>query len=173
MDATTSWEDVKRNLLVGAHVHCRVKEHRAFGVFVTIGLLPFDGLIPIIQFKDSGRMTPADYPPIGSEVEAVVIGFQDSNREIYLGVKPSQLSAKLVTILAGIRLLRGDYLPFGFNEVNKHLAKGSRIISIDEAKPIMFESQQSRLEGFAVNVHIEMRRECQRPSDFVRWPRGI
>jgi len=158
MDAKTSWEDVKRNLLIGAHVRCRVREHREFGVFATIDSIPFDGLIPIIQFKDFGRVTPADYPPIGSEVEAVVIGFQDSNREIYLGVKPSQLSAKLVTILVGLRLQSGGTnLTFGYNEVNKHLEKGSRIVSIDEPKPIVFESQQFRVEGFSVNVHIEMK----------------
>ena len=62
-------------------------------MFTTISDVPLDGLIEINQFNDVGRMTPANYPAIGSEIEAVVLGFADTNKQIHLGVKPSQLSS--------------------------------------------------------------------------------
>ena len=61
-------------------VRCRVKEHHPFGVFTTLVDCPFDGLIQITDFKDVGRMTPTEYPPLGSEVEAVVLGFKDARQ---------------------------------------------------------------------------------------------
>jgi ribosomal protein S1 len=69
-----------------------VTEHRPFGIIATIAGVAYPGLIQITDFKDSGRMTPAEYPTSGSEVEAVVLGFHESNKQIWLGVRPSQLS---------------------------------------------------------------------------------
>ncbi|HEV2970015.1 MAG TPA: hypothetical protein VGY55_08495 [Pirellulales bacterium] len=86
-----AWNAVKHSLPVGTHVWCCVKEHRPFGVFATIENVPFDGLIQITDFKDVGRMTPSEYPPLGSAVEAVVLGFKEHGEQIWLGTKPSQL----------------------------------------------------------------------------------
>ena len=87
-----AWEMAKQTLPVGTHVQCQVKEHHPFGVLTTISGLPFDGLIQITDFKDIGRMTPSEYPPLDSELESVVLGFKENGRQIWLGVKPSQLS---------------------------------------------------------------------------------
>jgi ribosomal protein S1 len=85
------WESVKESLPIGTHVVCRVLEHRPFGVFAMLAALPFDGLIQITDFKDEGPMNPSDYPPVGVELDAVVLGFSDSRTQIWLGTRPSQL----------------------------------------------------------------------------------
>jgi hypothetical protein len=36
-------------------------------------------------------MTPDQYPAVGSEVEAVVLGFKETGKQIWLGMRPSQL----------------------------------------------------------------------------------
>jgi ribosomal protein S1 len=87
-----AWKRAKQMLPLGARVRCRVKEHHPFGVLTTISSIPFDGLIQITDFKDAGRMTPSEYPGLGIELEAVVLGFKEYGRQIWLGVKPSQLS---------------------------------------------------------------------------------
>jgi len=84
------WERLKSTWHVGQVVSGIVKIHRAFGVFVDLDI-PFQGLIEIIQFKDEGRMTPKDFPEIGSPIHAVITGFGDSNHQIHLTVKPSAL----------------------------------------------------------------------------------
>jgi ribosomal protein S1 len=86
------WETVKQRLAVGTLVRCRVKEHHPFGILTTLADCPFDGLIQITDFKDVGRMMRTEYPPLGSEIEAVVLGFKERGTQIWLGVKPSQLS---------------------------------------------------------------------------------
>jgi len=87
------WDRVKTALPVGKKVHGTVLSHHPFGVFVQIDDIAFKGLVAIPDFKESGqRMTPEEYPPIGSEVEAVVLGFRDSNNQIGLGMRPSQMA---------------------------------------------------------------------------------
>jgi hypothetical protein len=36
-------------------------------------------------------MTPVEFPSIGSSLEAAVLGFKETGRQIWLGVKPSQI----------------------------------------------------------------------------------
>lgn len=86
-----SWEELKAVLKVDDVVSGVVLKHEAFGVFVDIGC-KFDGLIEIIAFRDEGVMTPEMYPAIGTKVRAKVLGFRDSNNQIWLSVKPGQLS---------------------------------------------------------------------------------
>jgi hypothetical protein len=76
-----AWAAVKQAFSIGTRIRCRVKEHHPFGVFTTIDGIAFDGLIQITDFTDRGRVTPSEYPPIGSEVEAAVLGFTDGNRK--------------------------------------------------------------------------------------------
>jgi ribosomal protein S1 len=87
-----AWETVKQTLAIGVHVRCQVTQHYPFGVLTAINGIPFDGLVQITDFKDNDRMTPSQYPPLGSDVEAVVLGFKEQGRQIWLGMKPSQLS---------------------------------------------------------------------------------
>lgn len=87
----TSWEELKAVLNVGDEVSGVVLKHEAFGVFVDIGCR-FDGLIEIIAFLDAGIMTPNMFPAVGTRVKAKVLGFRETNNQIWLSVKPSQLS---------------------------------------------------------------------------------
>ncbi|HEY2411611.1 MAG TPA: hypothetical protein VGI40_05190 [Pirellulaceae bacterium] len=91
------WKSLKERLPIGSRVWCRVVLHRHYGVHTAIEGIEFEGLIQITDFKDASRMTPAEYPPLGSELEAVVLGFKERGMQIWLGIKPSQLSKSEVT----------------------------------------------------------------------------
>ena len=86
-----SWESVKQRLSIGSRVRCVVTQQRNFGVFVRIEGIQFEGLIHITDFKDAGPMSAEEFPALGSELEAVVMIFNDEARKLRLGVKPSQL----------------------------------------------------------------------------------
>jgi len=85
------WNEIKQSLKVGDRVTGKVIRHAPFGLFVRIDGIPFDGLVQITDFKDEGRMTVDEFPPIGSELTAIVLGFKETGNQIWLGVKPSQL----------------------------------------------------------------------------------
>jgi ribosomal protein S1 len=88
----TGWDRVKARLVPGSCVQGTVQKHFPFGVFVDIPGIPFKGLIQVVDFRDEGAMTADEYPPVGSDIEAVVLGFRDSNKQIWLGMRPSQLA---------------------------------------------------------------------------------
>jgi hypothetical protein len=52
--------------------------------------VPFDGLVQITDFKDTGRMTPNEYPALESTIDAVVLGFKETGNQIWLGMKSSR-----------------------------------------------------------------------------------
>ena len=91
MNDASGWDEPKESLPVGSIASCVVTKHAPFGVFVKINRVPFDGLIQITDFKDSGRMTPLEFPAIGSSLKAVVLGFKETGATIWPGVKPSQI----------------------------------------------------------------------------------
>jgi ribosomal protein S1 len=93
MSDVDRWAEIKESLPVGSIVSCVVTRHAPFGVFAEISGVPFDGLIQITDFKDAGRMTPVEFPSIGSNLEAAVLGFKETGRQIWLGVKPSQIQS--------------------------------------------------------------------------------
>ncbi|MFK7778988.1 MAG: hypothetical protein QM501_12865, partial [Gimesia sp.] len=66
--------------------------HKHFGFFVAIPGTDYEGLVNIVSVKDEGKVSPSDYPEIGSIIEAVVLGFGERNHQIGLGMKPSQLA---------------------------------------------------------------------------------
>lgn len=86
-----AWMAIKRSITIGAMVRGAVVRHEPFGVFVSIEGVSFPGLIQITDFKDSARMTPQEYPPLGTTMSAVVLGYQKGTKQIWLGVKPSQM----------------------------------------------------------------------------------
>jgi ribosomal protein S1 len=86
------WEEAKLRFPRGLRVRGTVSAHRPFGIFVNLGDPVAVGLVQITEFSDEGRMTEGQYPPIGTAVEAVVLGHTDERRkQIWLGMKPSQL----------------------------------------------------------------------------------
>lgn len=87
-----SWDEVKDSLKVGTKVTGVVTKHFPFGIFVALPGIDFKGLVSITNFSDEGMMTPSEYPKIGSSVDAVVLAFKETGKQIWLGMKPSQLS---------------------------------------------------------------------------------
>jgi len=87
------WEEAKQRFPVGRRVHGVVIQHCPFGVFVDLGNAVAKGLVQITEFLDEGRMTADRYPPVGAEIEAVVLGHTDERRKrVWLSVKPRQLA---------------------------------------------------------------------------------
>jgi ribosomal protein S1 len=88
----TAWEEVKDSLPIGTKVRGKVLRHAPFGIFVSLPGIPFDGLLQITDFKDTGRMIPKEYPALESTIDAVVLGFKETGKQIWLGMKPSQIA---------------------------------------------------------------------------------
>lgn len=65
-------------------VTCIVEHHRPFGMLVKIKGSTLIGIIERIGMGHDGYRTPEDYPPIQSEISALVIGFRDYCREVEL-----------------------------------------------------------------------------------------
>ncbi len=87
----TAWEELKESLRIGTKVQGKVLRHAPFGILVSLPGIPFDGLVQITDFKDTGRMVPNEYPALNSTIDAVVLGFKETGNQIWLGMKPSQL----------------------------------------------------------------------------------
>ena len=87
----TAWEELKDSLRIGTKVRGKVLRHAPFGIFVSLPGIPFDGLVQITDFKDTGRMTPNECPALESTIDAVVLGFKETGKQIWLGMKSSQL----------------------------------------------------------------------------------
>ncbi|MEI6234349.1 MAG: RNA-binding protein [Planctomycetota bacterium] len=88
------WNDLKSKLAIGTIVTGEIMAHWRFGAFVSMNRIdtPFVGLIEIIDFEDKLRpITPRDFPDIETTVRAVVLGFRDSNHQVALSMKPSDL----------------------------------------------------------------------------------
>jgi ribosomal protein S1 len=85
------WFAAKHQLRIGTIVSVKVVSHESFGVFATIEGIPFLGLISTTEFKDDGRMTLEEYPPVGAVLDALVLGPNEHQRQMRLGVKPSHL----------------------------------------------------------------------------------
>ena len=88
-------EEIRKRFPIGAIVCGSVVSHRHFGFFVDIGLSDVPGLVQITDFADSVRVTVDQFPPIGTKVSAIVLGYRFSDpdyKQIWLGMKQSQLA---------------------------------------------------------------------------------
>jgi hypothetical protein len=168
MNNVAGWDEIKESLPIGSMVSCVATRHAPFGVFVRITGVPFDGLIQITDFKDMGRMAPDEFPAIGTSLKAVVLGFKETGRQIWLGAKPSQIdNADRKTqgsnvprkMSVGLRI-RPDsgFEFFGIDEVNSLLKQGAKIIEVEPCEAIMTrvgeteEKLRVQLGTFSVNL---------------------
>jgi ribosomal protein S1 len=92
MTDVQSWDKIKDYLKIGTKLRGVVTKHFPFGIFVALPGIAFTGLVQIPDFKDEGDMTPSDYPALGSLVDVFVLGFKETGKQIWLGMKPSQLN---------------------------------------------------------------------------------
>lgn len=85
------WQAFKQALPIGSVVEGEVVSHQPYGIFIHLGY-EYLGLVSITKFLDVGRMTPEQYPPLGSRVQAVVIAFRDDTsrtKQAWLSTQPS------------------------------------------------------------------------------------
>jgi ribosomal protein S1 len=78
------WDQAKATIAIGDKVSCTVTGHYPFGVLVSLECLPLWGVIERIGMGKAGFRTPEEYPPVGSVIEAAVLGFRDYSRQIEL-----------------------------------------------------------------------------------------
>jgi ribosomal protein S1 len=91
-ETSRSWEEAKLRFPTGRLVIGTVSQHHPFGIFVDLGDPVAKGLVQITDFVDEGQMTLEQYPPIGSTIRAIALGHtDDSRKQVWLGMKPSQL----------------------------------------------------------------------------------
>ncbi len=85
------WQELKRSIKPFQAITGTVVRHEPYGVYVDLGL-PFEGLIQITDLTDKhGLLGTKDFPFIGQQITAVVLGFKENNHQIWLGTKTSQL----------------------------------------------------------------------------------
>jgi ribosomal protein S1 len=84
-----AWSSLQDEIRCGSRVRGRVLAHQPFGYFVALpkGNL---GLVEIVSIKEPGEpVSMFDYPPLGADVDAVVLDFTEHNRQVRLSARPS------------------------------------------------------------------------------------
>jgi ribosomal protein S1 len=91
--AMAPWLSLKQRFSVRSAVCGRVVARYPFGVFVDIGV-GFPALLLIVRFKDAKRCyaSVADFPPIGSLIEAKIWGWNERDRTIVLTQRDNEWS---------------------------------------------------------------------------------
>jgi ribosomal protein S1 len=86
------WAAAKSRFTSGVVATGAVLSHHPFGFFVDLGD-PIIGLVEIVRVKEPRQaVDPRDYPPVGQEITAVVIGVVDLQRQVHLSIRPSDLA---------------------------------------------------------------------------------
>ncbi len=86
------WAVAKARFTSGVVATGMVLSHHPFGFFVDLGA-PVTGLVEIPRVKEPGQsVDPRDYPPVGQEITAVVLGAADLQRQVHLSIRPSDLA---------------------------------------------------------------------------------
>ncbi len=83
-EATAQWMELKETHVIGEVVSGKVLHQEPFGVFVDIGL-GFLALLEVPEFEETKKIRGMEYfPAIGSTIKARILGFMESNRQIFL-----------------------------------------------------------------------------------------
>jgi ribosomal protein S1 len=89
-------EEIDRRFVAGRIVRGIVKRTEYFGVFVDLNDPDAYGLITVTDLTDEPPVKPGDYPPVGSEIVAVVMGVTGQlGTEVRLSIRPSLLGNSL------------------------------------------------------------------------------
>ena len=86
MNEDLSWDEAKLRYPVGSTVRWAVVHREVFGVFVESedGVL---GIIEATEFPGGKSITPEEFPRLGELVQARVLGYRDSNKEVLLSIR--------------------------------------------------------------------------------------
>jgi ribosomal protein S1 len=86
-----AWAAIQDECPAGTRIRGHVLAHLPMGYFVA---LPRGnvGQVEIVSIKERGEpVSEADYPEVGSEIQAVVVQFVSHNRQVRLSTRPSDL----------------------------------------------------------------------------------
>jgi predicted RNA-binding protein with RPS1 domain len=84
------WERTKTLLPKGLIIEGRVEQLYDFGAFISIPGTAALGIIVITSISDVERsLSVDDFPPVGTQVRAVVLGHRDSGQQIELSLRGS------------------------------------------------------------------------------------
>jgi ribosomal protein S1 len=86
-----AWAAIQQDCPPGTLVSGRVLAHLPMGYFLA---LPGGnvGQVEIVSIREQGvPVSEADYPAVGTEIEAVVVQFVPHNRQVRLSTRPSDL----------------------------------------------------------------------------------
>lgn len=72
-------------------VSCVVTRHEPYGFYVDLGERQ-DGVVTITSVADDSPPTPADFPPVGVRIEAVLLGHTDIGDQPRLSTRPSDIA---------------------------------------------------------------------------------
>ena len=164
----SDWSELKKRMPVGTHISGLVSKHKPYGFFVDIHGVSFEGLVQITDFREEAhRATPNDYPPLGEEIQAVVLGFKETGKQIWLGMKSNQLTPKshpspqgsqAQSIKIGMKLTKkGGVDYFGLEELNEAIRNGAQVKSIEKDTVLMKKTEHAdsvslKLIGFSLLV---------------------
>ena len=161
------WEQAKAMLAVGQSVQCRVVQHQPFGILVSVNDRSLSGVIERVRMERDGFRTPDDYPPVGSTVDAAILGFRDWSQQIELALEPSGRTGTVECmeeelLEVGLRFGPEHQLEFfGIDEVNERIRSGERVKAIEKGRALMTKSGENdhavniRFEGFSILVVLE------------------
>jgi ribosomal protein S1 len=87
------WAVAKSRFTKGVVATGLVLSHHPFGFFVDLDDT-VTGLVEMPRVKELGQpVDTRDYPPVGQEITAVVLGAVDLQRQVHLSIRPSDLKA--------------------------------------------------------------------------------
>jgi len=82
MDINNVWAEISQLFPEGKKVKGKVTQITHFGVFLDIGHPHAHGLIQIVDFPEDGFYNPRNLPPVGTDLEAIVILARKKQQEI-------------------------------------------------------------------------------------------
>jgi ribosomal protein S1 len=93
MPTDEEWAAAKSRFTSGVVATGVVLSHHPFGFFVDLGD-QIIGLVEIVRVKESGQSVDSrDYPPVGQEITAVVLGAVDQQHQVRLSIRPSDFAS--------------------------------------------------------------------------------
>lgn len=78
-----AWERLKASIPVGQIISGKVIAEEPFGFFVDVEQ-PFLGLLEVVNIPQKSKSDTSHYPHVGDTIEAVVIHYRETNRQICL-----------------------------------------------------------------------------------------
>lgn len=168
LNSDDDWKKACTSLRRGDVVSCTVTGHHQFGMLVVLDDIPVWGVIERIGMGKAGYNTPDDYAPVGSRLNATVVGFRDLSRQIELALPPKKLVRQAerketpLSVEVGVRFQSDGSLEyFGLDDVNSAIDRGMSVKKIEEGSAIFMKSTTTessvtiKLSGFTITIILD------------------